>query len=63
MLFRSESSLSPNQVWEFQQELKRTGVTLEQVLERYQVSSFEEMSQEDYKKAMNSLKKTKSTAA
>ncbi len=60
---RIENSLSPKQVWEFQQELKRTGVRLEQVLERYQVSSFQEMSQEDYKKAMNILKKIKSAAA
>lgn len=58
-----ESLLSPKQEKEFQEELKRTGVRLEQVLERYHLSSFEEMSQENYKKAMNSLKKTKSAAA
>lgn len=57
------SRLSPKQEREFKEELKRTGVRLEQVLERYHLSSFEEMSQEDYKKAMNSLKKTKSVAA
>lgn len=60
---RTECLLSPKQEQEFQQELKRTGVRLEQVLERYQVSSFEEMSQEDYRKAMNILKKIKSAAA
>lgn len=59
----TENSLSPKQEWEFQQELKRTGVRLEQVLERYQVSSLEEMSQEDYRKAMNILRKIKSAAA
>lgn len=58
-----ESLLSPKQEKEFQEELKRTGVRLEQVLERYHLSSFEEMSQENYKKAMNSLKKTKDAAA
>ena len=57
------TKLSPKQEKEFQEELKRTGVRLEQVLERYHLSSFEEMSQENYKKAMNSLKKTKSAAA
>ena len=54
--------LSPKQEKEFQEELKRTGVQLEQVLERYQLSSFEEMSPESYKKAMNILKKMKSAA-
>lgn len=57
------SLLSAKQEKEFREELKRTGVRLEQVLERYHLSSFEEMSQENYKKAMNSLKKTKSAAA
>ena len=40
-------------------ELKRTGVALETVLMRYGVSSIDDMSEEDYKRAMNGLKKTK----
>jgi len=57
------SLLSQKQEKEFREELKRTGVRVEQVLERYHLSSFEEMSQENYRKAMNSLKKTKSAVA
>ncbi|MCM1236940.1 MAG: Rad52/Rad22 family DNA repair protein [Ruminococcus flavefaciens] len=44
-------------------ELERTGVALDAVLERYGVSSIAEMSEATYKKAVNSLKKTKSKEA
>lgn len=44
-------------------ELERTGVALDAVLERYGVSSLAEMSESTYKKAINSLKKTKSQEA
>lgn len=43
-------------------ELARTGVALDAVLERYGVSSIEEMSEATYKNAINSLKKTKPAA-
>lgn len=45
------------------QELRRTGIALDTVLRRYGVSSIEEMDENTYKKAMNSLKRTKSKAA
>ena len=44
-------------------ELERTGVALDAVLERYGVGSIAEMSDETYRKAMNSLKRTKAKAA
>lgn len=44
-------------------ELERTGVALDTVLSRYQISSVEEMTLPIYKNAMNSLKKTKKKAA
>lgn len=48
---------------EINKELARTGVALDAVLERYGVSSVMEMTEDTYKKAINSLKKTKSKAA
>lgn len=42
-----------------QNELERTGIALEAVLARYQLSSPEEMGADTYKRAMNSLRKTK----
>lgn len=44
-------------------ELARTGVALDAVLQRYGVASIQEMNDSTYKKAMNSLKRTKSKAA
>lgn len=44
-------------------ELERTGVALDTVLERYGVSSIREMDDATYRKAMNSLKRTKARAA
>ena len=44
-------------------ELERTGVALDTVLSRYQISSVEEMTESMYFNAMNSLKKTKKKAA
>lgn len=55
--------LNQKQKAEFREELERTGVSMEQVLERYRLSAFEEMTPEVYRKAMNGLKKTKSDAA
>ena len=44
-------------------ELERTGVALDTVLSRYQVSSVDEMSEPIFNNAMNSLKKTAKKAA
>lgn len=44
-------------------ELERTGVALNAVLERYGVGSIQEMDDATYRKAMNSLKRTKTKAA
>lgn len=44
-------------------ELERTGVALDAVLERYGVGSIREMDDATYKKAINSLKRTKAKAA
>jgi len=44
-------------------ELERTGVALDAVLSRYQVSSVDEMSEPMFNNAMNSLKKTAKKAA
>ncbi len=44
-------------------ELERTGVALDTVLERYGVSSIQEMDNTTYGKAMSSLKRTKTKAA
>ena len=41
-------------------ELKRTGVSIDAVLNRYGVQKMEEITPEIYKKALNSLRKTKS---
>jgi hypothetical protein len=43
-------------------ELARTGVALDTVLERYGVSSLQEMSEATFTKAMNSLRRTKTAA-
>ena len=48
---------------EINTELARTGVALDAVLERYGVSSIQEMDNATYRKAMSSLKKTKAKAA
>ena len=44
-------------------ELQRTGVALNAVLQRYGIASIQEMNENTYKRAMNSLKRTKSRAA
>ena len=48
---------------ELTRELIRTGVSLDTVLARYNVSSLDEMTSEDFNKAMRSLQKTKDKAA
>ncbi len=46
-----------------EKELERTGVSLETVLERYQLHEIGQMTQEIYENARNSLKKTKTKEA
>lgn len=46
-----------------QEELVRTGVALDAVLKRYGVASIDEMSEDVYKNAVNSLRKTKGKVA
>lgn len=48
-----------NKALEIDRELARTGVALDTVLQRYGVSSIQEMDSATYRKAMSSLKKTK----
>lgn len=52
-----------SQFYEFNNELKRTGVLLDAVLARYGVKSIDEMTPELLNKAINSLKKTKNRSA
>lgn len=51
------------QIQAINKELVRTGVALDSVLQRYGVSSIQAMDENTYRKAMNSLKRTKSRAA
>ena len=46
-----------------EEELDRTGVTIEAVMERYQIKRIEDMTLEIYEKALQGLKKTKTKAA
>ncbi|MEY8285757.1 hypothetical protein AALA13_18415 [Lachnospiraceae bacterium 50-23] len=46
-----------------EEELDRTGVTIEAVMERYQIKRLEDMTPEIYEKALQGLKKTKTKAA
>ncbi|MCC8051403.1 MAG: hypothetical protein LIP10_12255 [Clostridiales bacterium] len=50
--------LSLEKTAEMEQELKRTGVPIQTVLERYQIPSLEQMTEEIYDSAMRSLRKT-----
>jgi len=61
----AKESMAPTlaQLKEFEQELERTGVSLEAVLERYKLTEIGQMTVEIYKKAMSSLKKTKAKLA
>ena len=55
-------SLTGEQIMLLQAELTRTGVTLEKVLQRYGLTSLQNMGADTYKKAMTSLKRTKAAA-
>ena len=62
-LEKGEKNNKNNHLEKINQELQRTGVALDEVLKRYGVSSIEEMDENTYKKAMNSLKRTKPKVA
>lgn len=59
------STNAATDIWrsELEKELRRTGVSMGAVLERYHIESFNQMTEEIYTKALNSLKKTASKAA
>ncbi|WP_288175530.1 hypothetical protein [Sporofaciens musculi] len=46
-----------------EQELKRTGVSIENVLARYKIHKLEQMTPEIYTKALNGLRKSKTKEA
>ncbi len=56
-------SPATDRIMQMNKELERTGVALDTVLSRYQISSVEEMTDSMFTNAMNSLKKTKRKAA
>ena len=55
--------VTEEQIRELYEELKRTGVLLESVLERYQIRDVGELTPEIYRKAMNGLRRTKTREA
>ena len=55
--------VTEEQIRELYEELKRTGVLLENVLERYQIRDMGELTPEIYRKAMNGLRRTKTREA
>lgn len=57
------NSISEDKIEAINKELARTGVALDTVLNRYGLSSIQEMSAANYRNAMNSLKKTKARVA
>lgn len=60
---KTDGKLSVQKLKALDQELQRTGVSIETVLERYHLQEIGQMTAEIYMNAMNSLKKTKSKAA
>ena len=57
---KKDSRLSREQMLRLQGELRRTGVEMQTVAERYQIQEPDKMSPELYEKVMNALAKTKS---
>lgn len=57
-----KSALSKGQLEVLQSELKRTGITMETVKNRYQIQEPEKMNDVIYNRVMSALKKTKSVA-
>lgn len=58
-----DSMLSTAKSRELEQELKRTGVAIETVLERYHLESVEQMTEEIYEMAIRGLRKSKTKEA
>ena len=58
-----ESRITDMQKTVLEQELKRTGVPVENVLARYKIHKLEQMTPEIYTKALSGLKKTKTKEA
>ena len=56
---RTPGMLTAGQVKILEKELERTGIAMEAVLERYQLTEAGQMTPEIYRKALGSLKKTK----
>ena len=54
--------ISDGEIQTLYAELGRTGVTMQQILKRYGISSIQELDQVTYKRALNGLKRTKSAA-
>ena len=59
----AKSGLSREQEQEMEQELKRTGVALEAVLNRYHIQEAGQITDEIYQKAMRDLKRSRSRNA
>lgn len=57
-----KETISKGQMNLLNEELKRTGVTIENVQSRYNIQRMESMSEDTYNKVMNALSKTKSVA-
>lgn len=58
-----KTQLSEKMRFELEKELERTGVSMEQVLERYHLDDVSQMHPDQYRLAMSGLKKSKSMAA
>ena len=54
--------IDERQTAELEAQLRRTGIDIDKVLERYGIESIEAMEQDTYRKAIGSLKKTKTAA-
>ena len=57
--YSSTEGISKEQMASLQAELKRTGVAMEAVQERYKITAPESMNEKTYKRVMEALAKTK----
>ena len=60
---QEKTGLSEKQIADLEKELDRTGVDMTSVLSRYHLTDCSQMTEDIYKKAMSSLKKTKAKQA
>lgn len=56
---KAEQRISAEMIQQLYSELDRTGIDIDTVLRRYGIYNIQEMSEQTYQKAMNSLQKTK----